>query len=151
MWAQKRFKFFDASRCNRPRDDREKGDRLYRIRDTVSSAPKYCRTALQIPQLISTINFSLRVLVSSFQVLYLYDNVESSLAILSITPMLINYFLPFLSHYRNAAAVRSTRVRIWSVQFIRGSYARDDRIEEVTVRGFIMVDTSIHLTRSNSN
>ena len=32
-----------------------------------------------------------------------------------------------------------------------GSQAQDDRIEEVTVCGFIMVHTSIHLTRSNSD
>ena len=32
-----------------------------------------------------------------------------------------------------------------------GSQTQDDRIEEVTVYGFIMVHTSIHLTRSNSD
>ena len=65
LWAKKSSDFFDASRCNRPRDERETDCRHGDYLGTKILIILPDRRQAANPLANSTINFSLRVLVSS--------------------------------------------------------------------------------------
>ena len=122
----KRAQILDASQCNRHRDEREFETWYLRVGTKI---PIILPDLRQILQLISTLNFSLRVLVSSSISLQRPSNhllkylTPLSLFIsstsnryhpisLPFTPMFIN---PFCHPHMNVTAVRRTKVKAWSV------------------------------------